>query len=305
MLEQTDTRVAARELDLPTLGVAVAIYAGFILWSLCFHSMPIWVAVSLGAVLLAWHGSLQHETIHGHPTSSKRLNALIGGVPLSLWIPYAVYRKTHLQHHRHNRRRLTEVGHDPESFYRPSGHLATVGRIRRAVLTANCTLAGRIVIGPALTIASFWTHELRAVRSNRKHLLMWCRHALGAAAVLVWIVAVAHVPWYLYLLVIYSSMSVTHLRSFAEHSADQQSDSRTNVVEAHPFWALLFLNNNLHIAHHADPGRSWYELPGLWRQLRPQVAGTERVFIGGYSEVCRKHLFRPFITPEHPVASDA
>jgi len=24
------------------------------------------------------------------------------------------------------------------------------------------------------------------------------------------------------------------------------------LVEAHPFWALLFLNNNLHIAHHAE-----------------------------------------------------
>jgi fatty acid desaturase len=164
-------------------------------------------------------------------------------------------------------------------------------------------LAGRIVIGPAITIAAFWTQELRAVRSNRQHLFMWCRHALSAGAVLAWAVGIAQVPWYLYVLVVYLSVSLTHLRSFAEHSADQQSHLRTNVVEAHPLWALLFLNNNLHIAHHAHPGRPWHELPNAWRQMRPRLAATGRVFAGGYSEVCRKHLFRPFITPEHPVAS--
>jgi len=299
------TGVSVRRLDLPTLGVAVAIYGGFLLWSLNFSAMPLWLAVPLGSVLLAWHGSLQHETIHGHPTASKRLNALIGGVPLSLWIPYAVYRKTHLQHHRHTRQRLTEVGHDPESFYRPSGHLATVGRIRRALLTANCTLAGRIVLGPLITVVTFWSQELRAMRSSRKHLLIWCRHAIGAAAVLAWTVGVAQVPWYVYVLIVYLSVSLTHVRSFAEHFADEHSHSRTNVVEAGPLWALLFLNNNLHIAHHAQPARPWHELPSVWRQLRPKLANTGRVFAGGYSEVCRKHLFRPFITPEHPVASTA
>lgn len=292
-----------RRFDPLTLSVAIAIYGGFLLWSLHFPAMRLWFAVPLGSVLLAWHGSLQHETIHGHPTSSKRINALIGGVPLSLWIPYAVYRTTHLQHHRHTRRRLTEVGHDPESFYRRSGHLATVGRLRRAVLTANCTLAGRIAIGPAIAIAGFWTQELSAIRSNRKHLFMWCRHVVSAGAVLAWTVGIAQVPWYVYVLVIYLSVSLTHLRSFAEHSADELSHSRTNVVEAHPLWALLFLNNNLHIAHHAHPGRPWHELPSAWRQMRPQLADTGRVFAGGYSEVCRKHLFRPFITPEHPVTS--
>jgi fatty acid desaturase len=304
--EHTNTTVA-RRLDLPTLSVAATIYGGFLLWSLGFAAMPVWLAVPLGTVLLAWHGSLQHETIHGHPTSSKRINTLIGGLPLSLWIPYAVYRKTHLQHHRHTRARLTEVGHDPESFYWPSGHLATLGRIRRAILTANCTLAGRIVIGPAIAIVTFWTQELRAVRSSRRHLFMWCRHAWGAGAVLVWTVGIAEVPWYIYVLVVYLSVSLTHLRSFAEHSAehatDLQSHLRTNVVEAHPLWALLFLNNNLHIAHHAHPGLPWHELPNAWRRMRSRLAGTGRVFAGGYSEVCRKHLFRPFITPEHPVAS--
>jgi len=99
-----------------TLAVAVAIYGGFGLVTWYFHSLPLWVAVPLGAILIAWHGSLQHETIHGHPFTSRRLNALLGGVPLSLFIPYSLYRRTNLWHHRFGGRILTDPTVDPESF---------------------------------------------------------------------------------------------------------------------------------------------------------------------------------------------
>jgi len=112
-----------RRLELPTLGVALAVHGGFLLLTLFFKDLPILLSAPLGSLLLAWYGSLQHETIHGHPTSSRRFNALLGGLPLSLWIPYAVYRETHLRHHRHGGRYLTEVAHDPESFYLPAGRL--------------------------------------------------------------------------------------------------------------------------------------------------------------------------------------
>jgi fatty acid desaturase len=75
-------------------------------------------------------------------------------------------------------------------------------------------------------------------------------------------------------------------------------------VEAHPLWALLFLNDNLHIAHHARRTLPWYDLPRLWRQLRPAAASRPGLlFSGGYGEVVRRHLFRPADTAEHPRAS--
>ncbi|MEJ0006797.1 MAG: hypothetical protein WDM77_10660 [Steroidobacteraceae bacterium] len=49
----------------------------------------------------------------------------------------------------HSGRRLTEVGRDPESFYLPPGYLASVGYLHRLVLEANCTLLGRLLLGPA------------------------------------------------------------------------------------------------------------------------------------------------------------
>jgi fatty acid desaturase len=290
-----------RRVDVPTLAVAIAILGGFVLWTLSFTALPLWLAAPLGSLLLTWYGSLQHETIHGHPTSSKRINASIGGWPLSLWIPYAIYRETHIRHHRHSGRRLTEVGHDPESFYLPPGHLAKVGRVRRVLLIANCTLAGRIILGPAIAIATFWSSEARKLHSGKRHRLIWLRHALGVGALLVWTVGVCHVPFMVYvLLVVYPSISLTHLRSFAEHRADDHSRLRTNVVEASPVWGLIFLNNNLHVAHHAHPHVPWYELPQLWQRLRGSRPGAGLVFSGGYYEVLRKYLFRPFITAEHP-----
>ena len=282
-----------------TLGVACVILGGFVLWSLSFNTLPLWLSAPIGSVLLTWYGSLQHETIHGHPTRWRRLNSAIGGFPLSLWVPYAIYRQTHIQHHRQSGRRLTEVGHDPESFYLPPGHLDKVGSLQRFILQANCTLIGRLILGPAVAIATFWSEEWRKVRVDPRRRRIWVRHALGTAALLGWLCGVCHIPLLVYLLlVVYPSVSLTHLRSFAEHRADDHSQLRTNVVEAHPFWALIFMNNNLHVAHHAHPHVPWHELPRVWHGMRP-TARLGRVF-HGYGEVAREYLVRPFITAEHP-----
>jgi len=286
-----------------TLCVACLILGGFALWTFYFNSLPLWIAAPVGSLLLTWYGSLQHETIHGHPTRSRRMNGAIGGLPLSLWVPYAIYRQTHIQHHRHSGRRLTEVGHDPESFYLPPGHLARVGRVRRLFLKANCTLLGRLTVGPAIAIATFWEEEIRASRRDSRRRRIWVGHILGVAAVLSWVCDVCHVPLLEYLLlVVYPSVSLTHLRSFAEHRADDHSQLRTNVVEAHPFWGLIFLNNNLHVAHHAHPHVPWHELPRVWHTMRQGSVRLGRVF-SGYREVAREYLVRPFITPEHPFVS--
>lgn len=286
--------------DWRTLCLACTILGGFVLWSLSFGLLPLWLAAPLGSVLLTWYGSLQHETIHGHPTRFRRVNAAIGGLPLSLWFPYPIYRLSHIQHHRHAGRRLTEVGHDPESFYLQPGRLARLGGVRRAILRANCTLAGRLTLGPALAIITFWSEELRHASTDQSRRRIWIAHASGAAAVLAWVCGICRIPPLTYLLlVVYPSISLTLLRSFAEHRADDHSKSRTNVVETNSFLALIFLNNNLHVAHHAYPHVPWYELPQVWHRMRRANAPSGRVF-NGYSEVVREYLSRPFITAEHP-----
>jgi fatty acid desaturase len=289
--------------EFPTLVVAFVIYAAFFGLTWLFNWGPLWIVAPLCSVVLAWYGSLQHETIHGHPTPYRRLNALLACVPLSLWIPYARYRQTHLRHHFRQGQHLTEVDHDPESFYLPRGALAQVGPFRRAIYEANRTLCGRVILGPAVAVLTFWAREASAIRSGDRHrLFIWVRHVVGVCAVLAWVVGVCHVPLSLYLaLIVYPSMALTQVRSYAEHKAEVASSLRTRVVETNRLWSLIFLNNNLHIAHHAYPHLPWYRLPPAWRRMRESVPDSGLIF-AGYAEVMRRYLFRPYITAEHPFA---
>ncbi|MFL6605441.1 MAG: fatty acid desaturase [Steroidobacteraceae bacterium] len=286
-----------RRLELPTLGIALAVHSGFVWLTLFFRELPILLSAPLGSLLLAWYGSLQHETIHGHPTSSRRFNAILGALPLSLWMPYALYRETHLRHHRHSGRYLTEVDHDPESFYLSAGAMSKARGVRRWIYLANCTLAGRLTLGPALAIVRFWAAELgKILNGDRRRLRIWSWHALAVGVVLVWVVGVCHIPLIVYVaLMIYPSVAISHLRSFAEHHGSFDPRLRTRVVEAHALWAVIFLNNNLHIAHHAYPKLPWYQLPRVWRDMRRPAQTEGLVFERGYWEVTQKYLFRRFI----------
>jgi fatty acid desaturase len=288
-------------LDIPTLGVALVVYGGYIALTWFFRDLSLWIAAPLCAVWVTWHGSLQHETIHGHPSRSRRFNSALASPPLSLWLPYRIYRATHLQHHRHGGRHLTDVSRDPESFFMRPGTLSRTGFLGRTLYRANCTLAGRLIFGPALAVGRFWAAETRkAVGGDRRCRIIWARHAFAVAMVLLWTHGVCHIPVAVYVMFIaYPSISLSHLRSFAEHRADQEPSLRTTAVEAHPVWALIFLNNNLHIAHHAHPTLPWHRLPRMWSQMRDSATGSGLVYHRGYRQLVDDYLFRPVISVEH------
>jgi fatty acid desaturase len=298
-------RGTVRRFELPTLGIAALVYGGFFLLTFFFHSMPLLVAATLGTLLLALHGSLQHEIIHGHPTPYRRLNNLLSTPPLALWIPYQLYRELHLRHHRHGGRYLTDPVRDPESYYFAPGTLAGAGVLRRAIYRAHRTLSGRMILGPGLALYTFWAGEFGKVRAgHRRHISIWVRHVLKVFLVLTWTVGVCRIPLLVYLfLIVYPSVSLSQLRSFAEHRYDADPRLRTVVVEGNRMLGLIFLNNNLHIAHHAYPKLAWYELPDTWRQMRASLLSSGLVFQGGYREVIARYGGRPVIPVEHPRTS--
>ena len=82
---------------------------------LVLDRLPLWALTIVDAWTTAWHMSLQHEIIHGHPTRKRWINNLIGQWPLALWLPFENYRHSHLAHH--NDERLTDPLDDPESYY--------------------------------------------------------------------------------------------------------------------------------------------------------------------------------------------
>ncbi|MDH3450900.1 MAG: fatty acid desaturase [Gammaproteobacteria bacterium] len=251
----------ALRIEWPTLGVALAIYSvmGVLTW---YHALiPGWLLPLLGGYLVCWHGSLQHETVHDHPTPWRCLNSALVALPLGLWMPYPRYREAHLKHHRTSE--LTVPGHDPESFYRTHEQWRELSSWWRAVLNANNTLIGRLAIGPLLVIGELVRDELPRLR-RLENAVMWLRHALGVAVVLYWVIGVCDMPLWVYLLAFaWPGLSLTLLRSFHEHQPAADPAARTNSVRAPALVRMLFLNNNFHVAHHACPGVPWYKLPEL------------------------------------------
>lgn len=287
----------------PTWAVVAGVYGG---WGLVtwFHAvLPLCLLLPAGAWLVAWHCSLQHETIHGHPTRRCAVNAALGWPPLGLWAPYEIYRASHLAHHRNAR--ITCPIEDPESFYVLPEVWAAMAPGLRALYRFNQTLAGRLTVGPAIVLTRFLAVEARHLMAGGvKRRAIWARHAVGVALVLGWVVGVCGMPLWQYLAgFVYAGLSLTLLRSFAEHRAAIDPGARTAVVRAGPLMSLLYLNNNLHVTHHAKPSVPWYRLPALTRALD----GDRRALAGaglyrGYRDVVRRFLLRPVADPVHPFA---
>jgi len=287
----------------PTLLVAAAIYGGFGLVTWFHAALPWWVLLPLGAYLVAWHGSLQHEVTHGHPTPSPLVNELLVLPNLWLWLPFRLYRETHLAHH--NDAQLTDPSADPESYYVDGATWDRAGPLWRAFLRLHNTLAGRLLLGPLRCLFLFWRGELRrALASDFSHATPWALHGLGVALTLAWVIGVCGLPlWQYLLLFVYPGIALSLVRSFLEHQARPEVSERSVIIEAGPLMALLFLNNNLHLVHHDKPGLPWYRIPAFYRQRRALfLASNGGYYFKGYRAVFRNYLFRAKEQPLHPSA---
>ncbi len=288
-------------IEWPTLTLIAGVYAGIASITWFFWSIPVWIAIPVAAYLIALHSSLQHEALHGHPTRSAAINEALVFLPFLLTIPYRRYKTTHLQHHHDER--LTDPYDDPESFYLSQYKWETTPGPLKALFRINNTLLGRLAVGPALVTILFWFSEARmAVRSPNVFWAAWLPHLAGMAVVIIWMVEICGIPFWLYAFgIAYPGMSLILLRSFAEHQAREDSDHRTVVVEASPVFGLLYLNNNLHFAHHKYPRAPWYRLPGIYRQEAAEILKRNGgYYFAGYGEVFRRYFLRTKEPVAHP-----
>jgi fatty acid desaturase len=253
--------------------------------------MALPVLILFGGAIIAWHGSLQHETIHEHPTGVRWIDSAIGFAPLALW-PYGIYRRSHLAHH--NTTRITDPFDDPESHY-----LGQVSGLRHIFARLEAPLAGRLIFGPSIRIGGFLaTETLRAWRPPAAWARDWLPHLAALIPLLWWLDRVGLSPVTYMLAFVYPGTALSLLRSFAEHRADRDPDRRAAIVERPGLLGLLFLNNNLHAAHHARPDLAWYRLPAHFRRHRAMFAGAP--FYHGYGEIGRRFVWRAQDDIVHP-----
>ncbi|PIO45889.1 fatty acid desaturase [Phyllobacterium zundukense] len=288
-------------IEWPTIGLMIVCYG---LWFTSgyyiYPFMPI-LALALMAVAVAFHSSLQHEALHGHPTRSGTINEVLVSLPIGLVFPYRRYKHLHLKHHADER--LTDPYDDPESYYRALGDWEKLPAFVRVLLGWNNSLVGRIVIGPALMVAGFVVNETKLIAGgDDKTRTAWLLHGLGLVPMLAIVWFVFGIPLWLYALTaVYWGLSIISIRSYCEHQWSERPDGRTVIVEKSPL-ALIFLNNNLHFVHHKRPTVPWYRLPQLYREQREEWQRMNGGYVfRNYFEILRAYAFRKKQDVVHPV----
>ncbi|KUJ80612.1 fatty acid desaturase [Ruegeria marisrubri] len=272
-------------------------WLGAVFW---LAGWSLWFAIPVMGLVAALHSSLTHEVLHGHPFRSKWLNEALMALPLTLCIPYNRFRDLHLAHHQDSN--LTDPYDDPESNYLDPAVWVALPDWKKRLYAANNTLLGRMVLGPAIGQVAFLRDEWRgAVNGDRAIWLAWALHIPGVIAVL-WIVSLSAMPVWAFLLSAYIGLGLLKIRTFLEHRAHEKARGRTVIIEDRGPLAFLFLNNNLHVVHHMNPGAPWYRLSALYREGKERyLACNENYVYRSYGEVFRRYFFKAKDPVPHPL----
>lgn len=280
----------------PTLWLIAGAY---VLWGagLWLAHVSVVLALTLTTVAIVLQASLQHEVIHGHPLPSRAWSQALVFPSLNLAIPYLRFRDTHLAHHQDAN--LTDPYDDPESNYLDPIAWARLPAILRAVLRANNTMAGRLILGPLLAQVVFMAGDARAIRQPNVA-RAWTLHGLAILPVL-GLIHLSPMPGWAYAGAAYAALSVLKIRTFLEHQAHARARGRTVIIEDRGMLAFLFLNNNLHVVHHMHPRVAWYRLPKLYTANKDRYLRQNFGYrYASYAEVFARHFWRAKDPVAHP-----
>ncbi|MCM2560745.1 fatty acid desaturase [Lutimaribacter sp. EGI FJ00015] len=285
----------------PTLALLAGAYT---LWGLGTTWAAAWwlpAGMALVTLAVALHSSLCHEALHGHPFRSRWLNEALVFPALALLVPYGRFRDTHLAHHHDEI--LTDPYDDPETNYLDPRKWARLPRWQQALLIANNTLLGRMLLGPAIGQVAFMAGDWRLVMAGAPGVLRaWMWHVPAVGVVLWWLLAVGQMPFWAYLLASYAALSVLKIRTFLEHRAHERARARTVIIEDRGPLALIFLNNNLHVVHHMHPRVAWYKLPALYARHRDHYRRRNDAYVyRSYREIFRQYFLRAKDPVPHPI----
>ena len=284
--------------DWRTLVIAVLVYGGWLATVFLHKQMPWWATFALLTWFGAWHLSLQHELVHGHPFRNSKLNAALASLSLTMWVPFLSFKRDHISHHNST---LTHPKLDTESYYSMPEQWQHSGRFLRSIYWANRTIAFRLTVWSVFsTVQYFFADAWRAIRNVDNARSAWVLHIPGLIAVTYIVNHLAGMSMIEYLIGgVFASHSLNMMRSFAEHKTLGDESTRTAIIDAGRVMSLLMLNNNLHIAHHDEPSAPWYKVPEVAERLNAfeRAQKIDALYKGGYGELLRRFTFKPYDQP--------
>jgi len=290
--------------DWRTIIVAFVVYLGWFVAVFTHKYLPWWATFALLTWFGAWHLSLQHELVHGHPFRNSKLNAALASLSVTLWVPFLSFKRDHISHHNTT---LTHPHLDTESYYSMPDKWQKSGRFLRTLYWANRTLAFRLTVWSVISAVQYFVSDAwRAIRNVDNARFAWLLHIPAIIAVTLLVTQAADMSVLEYLIGgVFGSHSLNMMRSFAEHKTLSNESSRTAVIDAGWLMSLLMLNNNLHIAHHDEPSTPWYLVPETAKRLNSfeRAAQVGVLYSGGYSEIIRRFTFRPYDQPVYGQSS--
>ena len=251
--------------------------------------LPLLVQIVFLIPLMTLHSSLQHECIHGHPFTSEKLNDALVFLPVGILVPYFRFKASHIKHHLNAS--ISDPYEDPESNYQDMKVWQNRPRWVQKIFEFNNTLAGRMLIGPTLSIVGFSIAEIGSGRP--RVIFTWVAHILISGLILLAVSRLADIPVWAYLVCCYFAYSLLMVRTFLEHQADESMRARTVIVEDKGFFSFLFLNNNLHVIHHAYPTVAWYKLPSIYSKNRDRFLKMNKGYrFDNYYEIFKRFAFK-------------
>ena len=289
----------------PTWALIVLVYSSWIVLMSHASQLSWWLVSPMAAVLLCLHGSVQHELLRGRPSPWRWLNDSLGWMPLSLWIPYFQYRNHHQLHHEIHT--ITEPGLDPESYYHWPHDWYLKSAMVRLLWQLNYTFIGRMLIGPWLVVGLFIKSETQffwrgfsqpSSLATVLHQINWVLHLLLVAGGIMWLNVQGIIWWQYIVLCVWPGLSLTLMRSYAEHRPGDNNHRRCVIIEGSWVTRLLFMNVNIHQVHHEFPHLPWFMVYGHWRRYKQLIlVSNGGYFYQNYWSLMKQTMVHPKDSP--------
>jgi len=292
------SRNKVKNIEWLTLFLFFIVYLGWFLFILNHANLNIIILIIALCFLVVLHASLQHEVIHGHPTPWTKINHSLTFLSLGLLVPFKLFKETHLLHHRN--RYLTDPYDDPESYFLSHKDWLKCNSFVKTILKLNNYLLVRIIFGPSIMIVRMIKTEYQKSKENPEIKKVWIQHLISVSLIIS-ILWVSGFPILLYLFgIAYPASSILMLRSYIEHTPEQNIKDRSAIIKSNWIMQLLYLNNNFHRVHHDYPDVAWYNLPKLYQEK--YLTDSKHVY-SGYFYLFKRYAFKQHFPVKHPFLS--